>query len=117
MGILAYGLALSMHVGLAGDYNEVHPYVEYSSNNVHVGAYYNSESNVSPYLHYRLENDSGYFLDLGVVGGYNSADVLPLVRAGKHFTGVPASLFIAPAYEQTSNGSNIGAVVGIQFKF
>jgi hypothetical protein len=117
MGILAYGLALSMHAGLTGDYKEVHPYVNYSSNNVHVGAYYNSESNVSPYIHYRLENDSGYFLDLGIVGGYNSFDVLPLARAGKHFKGAPASLFVSPAYELTPNGNNFGAIVGIQFKF
>ena len=116
MGVLTTGVALSLHLGLSGDYNEVHPFVEYNNNNIHAGIYLNSESNLSPYVNYRFENDSNYFVDVGIVGGYEFLKVAPLIRVGKNFND-NVSLFVVPSYEEHNDEINAGAVVGLQFSF
>ena len=47
MNCLAIGLALSMHIGLQGEYNQAHPYATCETDKTIVGAYYNSEENLS----------------------------------------------------------------------
>ena len=42
MSCLAIGLALSMHVGLANDYNQIHPYATCETDKTITGVYYNS---------------------------------------------------------------------------
>ena len=46
MNCLSLLLALSLHMGLEGDYNNIHPHVRCDINNTIAGAYYNSEENV-----------------------------------------------------------------------
>lgn len=96
-------LALSLHLGMEGDYNAIHPHIRIQETNYIAGLYYNSESNISPYVGYRIEyNDFG--LELGAVGNYSDADVMPYVRATyKQF-------FVAPGIEN----DNIGIVFGIE---
>jgi len=99
---IALSIALSLHLGFEGDYNAFHPHLRFQEQNYIAGAYYNSESNVSPYVGYRFEhNDFG--LELGAVGNYSHADVSPYVR------GTYKQFFVAPGVES----ENVGIVFGI----
>ena len=100
---LSLGLALSLHLGFEGEYNAIHPHLRYTTDSYIAGAYYNSESNISPYVGYRFEhNDFG--LEIGAVGNYSHADVLPYVR------GTYKQFFVAPGVES----ENVGLVLGIE---
>ena len=71
-------LAVSTHLGLDGDYN--------------------SERNASYYVAKTISN-----FEIGLVTGYNSYDVLPMIRYIKD------GWFVAPAYEKSGNyGITIG---------
>lgn len=109
---LTAGIAISLHLGLAGDYNEVHPYVKYKyDNNVIVGAYYNSEEEVSGYVGYELDMTKKFSVELGIVSGYSSQDILPMARVK-----YDDKIFIAPAIEYNSDDTDtVGVVIGIQF--
>ena len=50
MNCLVLGLALSMHVGLENNYNQVHPYVMCEQNQVTTGIYHNSLDRISVVL-------------------------------------------------------------------
>ena len=101
MSCLSLMLAISMHVGLEGDYNAIHPHARCQVDNMISGVYYNSESNVSAYL--GLEHEGW---ELGLVTGYTYSDVVPFIRYKKN------NWFIAPAIE--SNGRK-GLVIGLEF--
>ena len=106
------GIALSMHIGLAGDYNEIHPYARYEhDNNFVLGAYYNSENRISGYLGYELNINDRVSVDLGIVSGYTSQEFLPMARVT-----VDERYFIAPAIEYDNEKlDKFGVVIGIQF--
>ena len=70
MNCLAIGLALSMHIGLQGEYNQAHPYATCETDKTIVGAYYNSEENLSLVGAYKFELGNDFILDAGVVTGY-----------------------------------------------
>ena len=101
-------VALSLHIGLEGDYNNIHPHVRCDiNNNTIAGAYYNSEENISFYVGkkipiYNVE------LEVGLVTGYSGADIAPMLRVKK------GNWFMSPTYETTSN--NVGLVFGYEFK-
>ena len=101
-------VALSLHIGLEGDYNNIHPHVRCDiNNNIIAGAYYNSEENISFYVGkkipiYNVE------LEVGLVTGYSGADIAPMLLVKK------GNWFMSPAYETTSN--NVGLVFGYEFK-
>ena len=113
------GLALTAHLGFVDDYNYVHPNVRAEfDNTLVVGTYYNSEENISFYLAKHFENTKGYFVDIGVVSGYDIEDalIIPFFRAGKEIT-ENYSVFVAPAIEVVDGENNIGAVLGFEYKF
>jgi len=95
-------IALSLHLGFEGDYNAIHPHIRLQEQQYVAGVYYNSESNLSPYVGYRFEHNE-FGLELGAVGNYATAPVMPYVR------GTYKNFFIAPGVE----GDNIGIVFGI----
>ena len=64
--------------------------------------YYNSEDRISTYV--GMEHNG---LELGLVTGYESEDILPMIRYKKN------SWFIAPGYEVDGT---YGVVVGLEFK-
>ena len=100
---IALSIALSLHLGFEGDYNAFHPHLRLQEQNYIAGAYYNSESNVSPYVGYRFEhNDFG--LEIGAVGNYSHADIAPYVR------GTYKQFFVAPGVES----EKVGIVFGIE---
>ena len=106
MNWLGLFLALSMHVGLEADYNNIHPHARCTVDNSIAGVFYNSEDRVSAYVGKQFELDEYWNIELGLVTGYTSADVLPMVRykAG--------NLFITPAYEKHNGEKNYGIVLG-----
>ena len=85
-------LAVSTHLGLDADYNNIHPHARCTIDNWITGAYYNSERNVSYYVGRKISN-----FEIGLVTGYNSYDVLPMIRYIKD------GWFVAPAYEKPGN--------------
>ena len=101
MSCLSLLFAISLHVGLEGNYNSIHPHARCQKDALISGVYYNSEDNVSAYV--GLENNG---FELGLVTGYTYADVVPMLRYKKD------KLFIAPAIEKSGRK---GLVVGIEF--
>ena len=106
MNCLGLFLALSMHVGLEADYNNIHPHARCTVDNKIAGVYYNSENRISTYVGREFELDEYWTLELGLMTGYESEDVLPMIRykAG--------GLFISPAYEKHNGEENFGVVIG-----
>jgi len=94
-------LAVSTHLGLDGNYNSIHPHARCTIDNWITGVYYNSERNASYYVGRKILN-----FEIGLVTGYTSHDVLPMIRYIKN------NWFVAPAYEK-SNG--LGLTVGYEF--
>ena len=101
MSCLSLMLAVSMHIGLEGDYNAIHPHARCQKDALISGVYYNSEEKVSAYI--GLEHEGW---EVGLVTGYTYADVVPMIRYKKN------NWFITPAIE--SNGSK-GIVIGLEF--
>ncbi|MGL5011817.1 MAG: hypothetical protein ACRC6I_18220 [Paracoccaceae bacterium] len=106
---IALCLAVSAHVALPGDWNEVHPCVRLQEDIFIAGAFLNSEDRISAYAGVELRSDN-LFLELGAVTGYSGAEVLPFLRAGV-ITDKDVRIFVSPAY---ANG-DIGAVLGVEF--
>ena len=110
-------LALTSHLGLAGDYNEINPSIQLRFDEGFVaGAHYNSESTVSLYAGFRGEYQD-FFYEVGVVTGYENADVMPYGRVG-YDLGDNYSVFVAPAIEVDAyDNYTVGAVIGLEFYF
>ena len=102
MNCLSTFFAISMHLGLQGDYNEYHTHARCQVDNLISGVYYNSENRISTYV--GMEHNG---LELGLVTGYESEDILPMIRYKKN------SWFIAPGYEVDGT---YGVVIGLEFK-
>ena len=105
--MIELALAISLHIGLEGNYNDVHPHIRYNHPNYIAGTYYNSESRVSFYAGKRWEyNDFG--IEAGAVTGFSAGEVIPYGRATyKNF-------YVAPALE---GDDTLGAVIGYEFKW
>jgi len=109
-------LAVSLHMGLGDGWNDVHPGARCEVGQWTAGAYYNSERTISPYASYTFEHES-LFLDLGIVGGYSGADVLPFFRAGVDLERA-GKLFVMPGFVEEQDGTlRIGAVMGYEITF
>jgi hypothetical protein len=95
-------LAVSLHLGLENDYNNIHPHARCTVDNHISGIYYNSENNISLYTGFEYNG-----FELGLVTGYSSNDILPMIRYKKN------NWFISPAYETDGNyGITIGLEIG-----
>ena len=95
-------LAVSLHLGLENDYNNIHPHARCTVDNHISGIYYNSENNISLYTGFERNG-----FELGLVTGYSSNDILPMIRYKKN------NWFILPAYETDGNyGITIGLEIG-----
>lgn len=104
--MIELALGISMHLGLEGDYNELHPHVRWNNWNDYIaGAYYNSESAVSVYFGHRWEQNK-LGLEVAIVSGYSYDDVIPYARVTYD------NWYIAPALE----GDTQGVVFGYEFK-
>lgn len=106
MNCLGLFLAITMHVGLESQYNNLHPHARCTVDQNILGVYYNSEHRISSYVGRKIDLNTGS-IELGLVTGYKSNDVLPMIRYKRD------KFFISPAYETTSN--NLGVVIGMEF--
>ena len=102
MSCLSLLFALSMHVGLEGNYNNYHPHLRCQEDMLISGVYYNSEERISTYVGM---THNGF--ELGVVTGYKSQDIVPMIRYKRN------NWFIAPGYEIDGT---YGVVIGLEFK-
>ena len=110
MSCLEILVAITLHLGLEGDYNNIHPHGRCTIDNWISGAYYNSEENVSLYVGTKIPNaDYNWDLEIGLVTGYSGAKVAPMIRY------INDGWFVAPSYE-TTHGGNIGVTLGYEFK-
>ena len=109
---LSFMLAMSMHVGLEGEYNGAHPHIRCTVDNAISGVYYNSEQRASAYFGYKFRSIFDTEIELGVSTGYEAATIIPMVRITKN------NWFITPAYEVSPNrtNSNMGITIGYEFK-
>ena len=114
------GLALSAHLSLSGEYNEIHPNVGVYLNDAQtlaIGAYYNSEFEVSTYVSYTYDILDNGFVEGGLVTGYSDMPVKPLVKV--HYR----NYFVAPVFETiTNNVKNTkdldpGVIVGLEWRY
>lgn len=90
---LFLALAVSFHLSYNSfdKMNYIHPNSNVECNNVTAGLFYNSEYRLSPYVGYNIGIAKNQKLNLGLVGGYHSFPVLPMVRY------VNRIFFLAPA--------------------
>ena len=111
-----WALGISMHFGLGGNYNEIHPHVRFIEDGVIAGAYYNSVENISFYSGYRLEYEK-FGAELALVTGYPAyGAVAPFIR-GTYDVTDNVLVFASPAIEDYEYKGAIGIVAGIEFKF
>ena len=91
MNCLSILLTLTLHLGMAGDFNGINPHVRCEIEERSFGMYYNSEKETSFYMSrdYKLRNSE---IEIGLVTGYRDANVMPLIRWKKN------DWFIAPIY-------------------
>ncbi len=106
MNCLGLFLALTMHLGLESDYNNLHPHARCTLDQNIFGVYYNSESRISSYAGREFSLNTGK-VELGLVTGYKSEDILPMVRYKN------GNFFVSPAYE--TDTKKYGLVIGLEF--
>ena len=99
---LSFMLAISMHIGLENNYNNIHQQIRCTQDETILGGFYNSEKNVSLFYGKKYKN-----IEYGLITGYSGGDILPMVRYKKD------KFFIAPAYEMSGN---YGLVIGIEYE-
>jgi hypothetical protein len=104
--MFSFALALSYHLnGQDYDLNSIHPHVRYTTKQDYlIGAYYNSDYNVSPYVAFMLDEN----VELGLVAGYGDM-IYPYVRY------VQDGFYVAPAIY--NEGENSGLVIGYEIGF
>lgn len=106
------GIALSMHLGFEGDYNPIHPHVRLQNEEFIMGAYLNSESDLSLYAGMAV-NQGSWNYEFGIVSGYSNATVQPFVRATYEFSDTVYG-FVAPGIEVKNGKENVGIIFGIE---
>jgi hypothetical protein len=114
---LLIGLALSTHLSLAGDYNEIHPHVRLENEYIATGMYYNSIGNTSLYFGLHESLTDKISVEGGVVSGYDSfGSVIPYARI-VYEVNDEVDMFITPTAEKRRNTINTGVVIGFEFMF
>ena len=110
-------LAISLHVGLGQGWNQIHPGIRYTDNQFTVGAFLNSESNVSAYATYTFENVIGNIdLDFGLATGYTGIPVAPIIRATVDIDN-NVTAFAALGAASTNQEFHMGVVSGVEYAF
>lgn len=114
---LLFGLAISTHLGLAGDYNEIHPHVRLENSHIATGIYYNSIKNTSVYFGIVEDITDKISLEGGIVTGYDSFNtVIPYGRITYDLQD-NTTIFLAPTAEKRRNDLNPGFVLGFEMLF
>lgn len=112
---LLLSLAFSTHLGLTGDYNEIHPHLRYEDHKYIAGVYYNSEQNISFYAGKMYELGE-LDIEIGLVTGYSAiGEIAPMLRFTYDVTD-EHKLYAAPVKENINNNTTVGLVFGYEFK-
>lgn len=109
------GIAFSVHIGLDGSYNGIHPNIRLENDDFMVGAYLNSEEKLSVYAGVNHEITSNIDIEYGLVTGYDAFDypVVPFTRF-LYKIDENNSIFVAPVAESLYNGNNFGINIGYE---
>jgi hypothetical protein len=107
---LIYGLALSFHLGMENNYNNLHPHIRLQNDDFIAGAYYNSEDALSAYAGIELSYGK-WNHEIGVVSGYDENDIIPFVRSTYDLNDNTIG-YITPGVEN----NNVGIVLGIELQ-
>jgi hypothetical protein len=107
-----FGILLSAHLGFEQSYNSIHPHVGIALSDAwSIGAYYNSEYRVSTYIVNTLSLSDNSSIDIGLVTGYEFAELQPMIKFNYK------RIFIAPAAETLDSHTNVGLVVGLEWRY
>jgi len=113
---LVWAIALTSHLGLHGDYNEIHPHVRFVEDGAIAGVYFNSMERLSLYAGHRIESGNAG-LELALTTGYQEfGPIAPHVR-GTYNLGDNTRVFVGSAFEKKNSDVNFGAIIGLEFKF
>ena len=110
MNCLAILLSFTMHLGVQGDYNNIHPHLNCEKDSLIVGTYYNSERKLSYYIGKKYKINK-WEIDTALVTGYHDNAIQPMIRFKRE------RFYIAPMYEKYYNDTNYGIVIGYEIKF
>jgi hypothetical protein len=113
MGLIL-GVAFSMHIGLGGGYNNIHPHIGYEEKNIIGGVYHNSLDKTSVYVAKPIDLTNNSKLDVGLVSGYLDYPAVPMIRYRYDITN-HTRFFVIPG--ATRNINNIGLVTGLEITF
>jgi hypothetical protein len=108
--LITLSVAFTMHFGIPLDYNNIHPHVRYTSDNVVAGVYYNSVRRTSAYIGkvYTIDKDTS--VEVVLATGY-MYPVVPNVKLTHR------NFFIAPLVDTVKGKVNTGVIIGTEFKF
>ena len=104
---LIFSIAFSTHIGLSGDFANIHPHVQYQLPNAYItGIYHNSDKRAGIYFGKRATYKT-LNIEYGLAHGYKNWDIAPMVKVNY------GNFFIAPG----ATKDEIGIVSGIEVKF
>jgi hypothetical protein len=104
---LYYGIALSLHLGLPGEYNFLHPHVGLNYNDFIAGVYYNSQDELSLYAGYEFDISKDTTIEIGAVSGYDYGTVAPMIKFNHK------NIFVTPSIDEDI----FGFATGIDWRF
>lgn len=108
-------LGLSLHSGLTGEYNQIHPHIRFYKDGVIAGAYHNSMERLSVYGGYRIEPTENLGVEFTLVTGYNEfGPIAPFVRGTYDLNNT--RLFVSPVAEKWNGKVETGIVIGVEIK-
>lgn len=102
----------SIHMHTDRHYNQFNPGVSAACNHVEAGVYYNSLKKLSIHMDYR-----GSWWIAGIVTGYKPLPIVPDVAVYKDVGNVEFIGMVYPEFDNKKHIDNIGAVVGLRYKF
>ena len=102
-----FSIALSTHIGLTGDFADIHPHIQYQlPKNYITGIFHNSDKRAGIYFGRRATYKT-LDIEYGLAHGYKNWDIAPMLKVNY------GNLFIAPG----ATKDEIGLVSGIEVKF
>ncbi len=104
---LVLSVALSTHIGLTGDFADIHPHLQYQlPENYITGIFHNSDKRAGIYFGKRTTYQP-LDIEYGLTHGYKGWDIAPMLKVNY------GTLFVAPG----ATADEIGVVTGIEVKF
>lgn len=113
---LILALALTTHVNLNQDFNEIHPHIRLQHNSFIVGSFFNSLEETSVYVGLTSDITKRLSVEYGATTGYN--DIKEIVPFGRlvYQTTDHTRVFFAPAVENNRQ-INHGMIFGVELFF